>query len=138
GRSIAIAWTALAVLWPCAVMPWGLVVAAEPEDEPAAPFSKGVLPFLKANCFHCHGNGKSEADLVLDKYQDAESLIKDRKTWDHVAHMVRSGEMPPKERPRPTPGDVDHFLKSIDATLASLDCSKVKNVGRVTLRRVNT
>jgi hypothetical protein len=113
------------------------VCANEPNRQPLAAFDSGMLPFLKANCYHCHGNGKSEADLVLDKYQDATSVLKDRKVWDNVAHMVRSGEMPPKERPRPMAGDIENFLKSIDATLASLDCSKVMNVGRVTLRRLN-
>ena len=30
-------------------------------------FQKVVLPFLAQNCFGCHGNGESKADLSLDK-----------------------------------------------------------------------
>jgi hypothetical protein len=105
--------------------------------KPVATFDKDLLPFLKSHCFHCHGNGKAEADLTLDRFKDGESVLKDRKLWDNVAHMVRSGEMPPKERPRPMADDIEQFLKGIDGVLASLDCTQVKNVGRVTLRRLN-
>ena len=113
--------------------------ATRAEDPPAAApsFERDVLPFLKTHCYHCHGNGKQEAELALDKFTDNTSVLKDRKTWDTVKHMLREGEMPPKERPRPPAGDIEAVLKSIEAVLASLDCSKVKNVGRVTLRRLN-
>ncbi|MCI0361776.1 MAG: DUF1592 domain-containing protein [Planctomycetaceae bacterium] len=116
---------------------------ASPADEPPQADSSGptfkqdILPFLKSHCYHCHGNGKQEAEISLDKYTDDESLLKDRRTWNNIIHMVRSGQMPPEERPRPMAGDIEKLLKSIDAVLASLDCGKVKNVGRVTLRRLN-
>src|SRR5688572_794808 len=96
--------------------------------EPAASFQGDILPFLKTHCFHCHGNGKSEADLVLDKYRDDESLIKDRKVWDNVLHMIGSGEMPPKERPRPMAGEIETVLKSIEAIRSSFDCTQSRNV----------
>src|SRR5687768_9386989 len=111
--------------------------SASEAPTPVATFDKDLLPFLKSHCFHCHGNGKAEADLALDRFKDGESVLKDRKLWDNVAHMVRSGEMPPKERPRPMADEIEAFLKGIDGVLASLDCSQVQNVGRVTLRRLN-
>src|SRR4029453_7949959 len=116
-----------------------LVVTGElvcAQDKPTPTFDKDILPFLKTHCFHCHGNGKQEADLSLDKYTDDESLLKDRKTWENVKHMLRAGEMPPKERPRPPAGDISAVLTSIDDVLDSLDCHKVRNVGRVPLRRL--
>jgi hypothetical protein len=105
-------------------------------DEPVI-YQGGVLPFLKAHCFHCHGDGKNEADLVLDKYDTNESLIRDRKVWDNVLHMVRTGEMPPKERPRPTADEIDAVVRAIEAIRESFDCAQNRNVGRVTLRRLN-
>lgn len=111
-------------------------------SEPAAAevsFAKNVLPFLKAHCFHCHGNvsGENKADLTLSKFTDDLSVQQDRKTWENVLHMLRMGEMPPAERPRPPAGDVQAVLKSIETVLANFDCSKFKNVGRVTVRRLN-
>ena len=110
---------------------------AQPADGAPADFQKHVLPFLKAHCYHCHGNDKAEADLTLDKYTDNESLLKDRKVWDNVLHMLKGGEMPPKERPRPMAGEIEGMVKSIEAIRASFDCTKTRNVGRVTLRRLN-
>src|SRR5438876_9056474 len=63
---------------------------------PAANFAKDVVPFLTKHCFACHGNGKRRADLALDKYADDAAVQTDRKLWDNVLHMVRSGEMPPQ------------------------------------------
>jgi hypothetical protein len=51
--------------------------------------------------------------------------------------MVRTGEMPPRERPRPAATEVEAALRSLDAVLAQLDCTGGRNAGRVTLRRLN-
>ena len=51
--------------------------------------------------------------------------------------MVRSGEMPPKEKPRPDGKTVEAFLRSLDGLLADFDCTGTRNVGRVTLHRLN-
>src|SRR4051812_27907016 len=114
----------------------GLLVAEEAKQP---TFGRDVLPFLKAHCFHCHGreSGDNKADLSLDKFKDDLSLQQDRKTWDNVLSMLRTGEMPPKERPRPPAADLEAVQQSIEAVLANLDCAKFKNVGRVTVRRLN-
>jgi len=109
-------------------------------DHPAPPtFAKDVLPFLKAHCFHCHGteDGKNKADLTLSKYADDLSVQQDRKVWDNVLHMLRTGEMPPMERKRPPAGELEAVIESIEGVMANLDCSKAPNVGRVTVRRLN-
>src|SRR6476620_110048 len=76
-------------------------------DPPAAPpprlkvadahsaYQKDVLPFLKAHCFNCHGNGKSKADLSFDKYTDDKSVLADRKVFESVQQMLKAREMPP-------------------------------------------
>ncbi len=111
--------------------------ADQPAKEPAASFKNDVLPFLSKHCFACHGNGKKRAGLSLDQFTDDESVQKDRKLWENVLYMLRGGEMPPPERPRPAAAEVDAVLRSIDAVLANFDCAKVRNAGRVTLRRLN-
>src|SRR4051794_26353568 len=62
-------------------------------------FQKNILPFLNKNCLACHSEEKRKGDLSLEKYKDDESLQKDRKVWDKVVSMLRSNEMPPKEKP---------------------------------------
>src|SRR5947208_17053427 len=95
--------------------------AAPPE--PAASFTKDVVPFLTKHCYTCHGNGKKRADLALDQYPDEAAVEKDRKLWENVRTMVRSGEMPPKERPRPPAAGVEAALTALDAVLPKFDCT---------------
>ena len=64
------------------------------DDSAEVTFQSAVLPFLAKNCFACHGNGESKADLSLDKYKDDLSLIMDRKVWDNVVNMLEKHEMP--------------------------------------------
>jgi mono/diheme cytochrome c family protein len=115
------------------------VASSKPADRQEPSFATDILPFLKQHCFHCHGkgDGQNEADLTLSRYTDDLSVQQDRKVWDNVLHMLRAGEMPPKERPRPPAAQVEAVIRAIEAVLARLDCAKPQNVGRVTLRRLN-
>jgi mono/diheme cytochrome c family protein len=105
----------------------------------AVSFHQDVAPFLTKHCYACHGNGKKKGELALDKYQDEAALQKDRKVWESVLQMVRTGEMPPKGKNRkpPTPAEVEPWLKAVDTLLARYDCTGVHNAGRVTVRRLN-
>src|SRR5262249_1921327 len=85
---------------------------------PASCFQKDLLPFLTQHCYACHGNGKKRGEVSLDHYKDELALQKDRRVWDSVIHMIRSGEMPPPGRPRPAAKDVENALKAIDTALA--------------------
>jgi hypothetical protein len=110
--------------------------AAPAKDQAAVSFAKDVVPFLSKHCYTCHGNGKKRAGLALDKYQNDEAVLKDRNVWDNVLNMLRSGEMPPKEQPRPAAAEVEAALKAIDSVL-TFDCTGSSNAGRVTLHRLN-
>jgi hypothetical protein len=128
------------LLLACAAFVSGPSTNAGAPDGPveAKPsYSTDVVPFLVKNCYACHGNGKTRGDLALDKFKSDDTVQRDRKLWENVLHMVRSGEMPPKEKPRPAAADVEAFLRSLDTLLANMDCSGTRNVGRVTLHRLN-
>jgi mono/diheme cytochrome c family protein len=100
-------------------------------------YQKDVLPFLKRHCFACHGDGKAKADLSFDKYTDDASLVPDRKLWDNVLHMLKAGEMPPKERPKPPPAEVEAAIVAIQGVFDRADAAAKPNAGRVTIRRLN-
>ncbi len=120
----------------------GLREASRGNGAPPTPgksqpnFTKDVVPFLAKHCYACHGNGKKRGGLELDKYQSEAALQKDRHVWENVLHMLRSGEMPPKERPRPAATEIDAAVKAIDSLL-TFDCTGPRHVGRVTLHRLN-
>jgi mono/diheme cytochrome c family protein len=96
-----------------------------------------ALGFVQQHCLHCHGPKVHRADLALHGYRDEASLVKDRKTWENVLGMVRSGEMPPKKRPRPTPAEVEAFLHAVEGAFARADRAARPDPGRVTARRLN-
>jgi len=111
--------------------------ASEKQEKSEPHFERDALPFLTKHCFSCHGNGKAKGDLTLDQDRDESAVEKNRKVWENVIEMVESGEMPPKNRPRPNAEEQALALNSIDAVLNKLDCTDTPNVGRVTLRRLN-
>ncbi len=126
------------------------VPASRSADPPVAPpprlkgaeannsaYQKDVLPFLKAHCFACHGNGKAKADLSFDKYTDDKSVLADRKVFENVQHMLKVREMPPPERPQPKPAEVDAVSKAIKGIFDRADATAKPNAGRVTIRRLN-
>jgi Protein of unknown function (DUF1592)/Protein of unknown function (DUF1588)/Protein of unknown function (DUF1587)/Protein of unknown function (DUF1585)/Protein of unknown function (DUF1595)/Ca-dependent carbohydrate-binding module xylan-binding/Planctomycete cytochrome C len=104
-------------------------------DKPT--YEKDILPFLKKHCFSCHGDGKAKSGMSFDKFKDNDSVLQDRKTWDNVQHMLETREMPPKERPKPEPVEIDTALKSIRDLFHEFDRTAKPNVGRVTIRRLN-
>src|SRR4051812_989474 len=74
---------------------------APAEGPPVASFPRDVVPFLAKHCYSCHGNGKRKADLALDDFRDELAIQENREIWENVLEMVRTGEMPPKPRPKP-------------------------------------
>jgi hypothetical protein len=111
------------------------VLAAQPKAEPA--FENEGVAFLKKHCNSCHSGAKAKADLVLDKYADAEALIKDRKVWLRVLDVLKAGEMPPESRPRPGVGEIEAFTKLVGDVFEQHDRTAKPDPGRVTMRRLN-
>jgi hypothetical protein len=100
-------------------------------------FRQHVAPLLKRFCFECHGSQKQEAEVRLDKYGTAESVVADAKTWQTVLDMLRSGAMPPEDKPQPTEAQRAQLVKWIDSALYAYDCDGPPDPGRVTIRRLN-
>jgi hypothetical protein len=110
--------------------------APRPKSADPATFQKDVLPFLKSHCFACHGDGKKKADLSFDKFTDDKSMLADRKVWDNVRQMLKAGEMPPAEKPKPPAAEVEAVSKAITEMFDRFDAAS-PSAGRVTIRRLN-
>jgi hypothetical protein len=109
--------------------------AKKPED--GDRFASSVAPFVAKHCFTCHGNGKNKGEVALDQDHTEQDLLEDRDLWENVVAMVESGKMPPKKQPRPSQEEIKSALGSIEAVLASFDCTGAREPGRVTLHRLN-
>lgn len=95
------------------------------------------LPFLQKNCLACHSGVKPKADLSLDNFKDSASLIKNRKVWDNVVKNIISGDMPPKDKPRPTVKESETFISLVKSIFDFNDRNLKPNPGNVTARRLN-
>jgi mono/diheme cytochrome c family protein len=107
-------------------------------NQPTRPtFAKDGLRFLQTHCFRCHGDKVKKADLSLQAFPDEAALLKNRKVWKSVLEVVRSGEMPPTSRPRPTTREIDSFTAAVQGVFDRADKNARPDPGRVTIRRLN-
>src|SRR5262249_58094148 len=71
-------------------------------------FESKIRPVLVAHCYSCHSKeiAKPKGDLRLDQlsadFADGES----RQVWLEVLKRAKAGEMPPKEKPRPSEKEI--------------------------------
>jgi hypothetical protein len=135
---VLLALSALAVLWhePARPADQPAKVAA-PKNPERIDFAKQVVPILDQYCNRCHSGAKPRGGIALDRYKDDAAALKDLGVWDRVAQRLRAHEMPPAKRPQPKQTEADQITSWVDGILGTTDCVRIKNPGRVTLRRLN-
>lgn len=110
--------------------------AAEPTVGKAAGDVK-IRPFLQEHCIACHGAETAKAGLRLDTLPAEFGDPEKARAWQKVVDRVRSGEMPPKKRPRPTPAETKQALAWVHDNLVAADRRVQPPAGSVVLRRLN-
>jgi mono/diheme cytochrome c family protein len=103
----------------------------------AGSFDKAVTAFLGKHCIACHGNANKKGGVNLEGVAGDEGILKKRKMWERAVQAVKTGEMPPSDKPRPANADVEAFLNYVGPVLTRTDCSGKGDPGRVTVRRLN-
>ena len=103
----------------------------------SVPFAKAGYAFLEKHCFDCHGEKVKKSGVTLNQYKDEASILKDRSMWKTAMTMILSGEMPPENRPHPTPADIEAFSKSIASVFERGDLESKTSAGHVAMRRLN-
>ena len=111
--------------------------AADDSATLARRFAAESVPFVKKHCTSCHGEKEPKADLNLSADLEAKALISRRGVWENVLDMVETGQMPPKEQPKPDPVEVDKFVTLVKALFEDADRNAKPDPGRVTVRRLN-
>ncbi|CAN5325358.1 DUF1592 domain-containing protein [soil metagenome] len=112
--------------------------AAKPVAKVDPLFNDKIKPFLNTYCNSCHNSDKSAGGLALDVYLSDAHARKDHKTWEEVQRIVSAGEMPPKKaKAQPSKEEKANFVEWVNTALTKVDCTAVKDPGRVTLRRLN-
>ncbi len=111
--------------------------AADDSAALAGRFTDEALPFLKTHCIACHSGKEPKADLSLEADRDVKTLVTRRAVWEQVLDMVETGQMPPKEQPKPDPVAVDKFVSLVKTLFDDADRHAKPDPGRVTVRRLN-
>jgi hypothetical protein len=73
--------------------------------------------FLDKHCVRCHGPEKQEGDLRIDQLSRNFKAGTDTHHWAECLDKVNTGEMPPKDQPKPTQNEIAAFLTGIDALI---------------------
>ena len=128
---------ALASLPPAACADANKPAAAESQAAQQDTFSQQIVPLLRQYCVRCHSGARARAGLVLDAYKTEAAALKNPPVWDQVVLLLRSGEMPPSGRSKPTPAEVQRITAWVEQKMGTGLCAANRNPGRVTLRRLN-
>ncbi len=99
-------------------------------------WGKSVDSFLEQKCHSCHNAEVSEANLNLASLQFDLTNRNNFAIWKRVLERVSTGEMPPKEEPRPLKSDIEQFVSDLEAPMLAADQADIAANGRVRSRRL--
>src|SRR5688572_9250729 len=80
-------------------------------------FDEQVRPVLAKYCQECHGTMKPKGNFRLDRLSADFANTANRDRWLDVREQLKSGAMPPKEKPRPSPKEAAIVLDWIEAQM---------------------
>lgn len=100
-------------------------------------FEDQFRPLLARYCLTCHSGDQPKGNLRLDHLSvDLENATA-RRRWGLVVKRLQFGEMPPKQKPRPSAEEIKALTAWLVPRLAAADAAENTAQGRVVLRRLN-
>jgi len=99
-------------------------------------FVKPFKAFAEEHCITCHGPDSQKGGLRLDTLSTDLTDERTATAWINVHDKIRTGEMPPKKRERPTAAELAS-LKPLEEDLYKASRDRQKSQGRVEVRRLN-
>ena len=106
-------------------------------EDPPADYKTLGKAFVEKYCSKCHSSEDPQAELVLTRFSDSDSILRERKIWMNVMKQVQSASMPPKEESTPSVSESEKFVEHIKAIFDHADRNAKPEAGRVTMRRLN-
>ncbi len=89
------------------------------------------------HCQKCHSGEKPKGKFDITKLSPdfADKMMRER--WQAVIDQIESGDMPPKEKPRPPKTEVNALTAWINERVTAAEVAHQKERGRVVMRRLN-
>jgi hypothetical protein len=93
--------------------------------------------FIEKYCADCHDDVTFKADLDLVHKSFEPQNAANFELWSRVHDRIDAGEMPPKNKARPDPAELNTFLKALAADLTTAEQASIAKTGRAVKRRLN-
>ena len=93
--------------------------------------------FFAQHCLKCHSGAKAKAGLAVDKLTADFADKTSRLHWERVLEQLETGDMPPKDKPRPPAAETKAVAAWIEARVNAAELARRAAEGRVGLRRLN-
>lgn len=94
-------------------------------------------PFLQKYCLECHDSATQKGSLDLETLAFTPADRQNLDKWIAIHDRVRSGEMPPKKKPRPDAADTSTFVGNLSKSVAVFEQERIARDGRAVQRRLN-
>ncbi|HEX5103122.1 MAG TPA: DUF1587 domain-containing protein, partial [Pirellulaceae bacterium] len=107
------------------------------ESAVASHYGEHIRPLLARHCFACHAIEEPEGDLRLDKLSLDFADNPTRDAWVKVLSRLKSGEMPPKEKPRVPEQELAALVEWVRTNVEPAEAAARAARGRTVLRRLN-
>src|SRR5205823_128444 len=103
----------------------------------ADEFESSIRPLLSEYCLKCHSAEKHKGDFDLEQHLSLAAMRRHPTVWQQVLNQIADGEMPPKEKPQPTPEQKTRLMTWVRGTLDAIALERAGDPGPVVLRRLN-
>ena len=100
---------------------------------------KQAQEYARPECHHCGDFSAELADISCGGVGAMDWTIVVLRTpyGEEIFDRAAAGEMPPKEKPRPAPADLEKFLQSLGSTIETTEHALIESRGRAVKRRLN-
>ena len=105
-------------------------------EKVAFQYEKHIVVALETYCFDCHDSSSAKGDLDLEKALLERPLVRNRLLWENVAERIRSGDMPPKNRPQPAAEDRLRLRAWLRQEIEHFPYEKIRDPGYAPARRL--
>ncbi len=107
------------------------------ESDEQQQFELTIRPVLQKYCLGCHSTEKQKGDLDLERFSTLREIDKHPSVWQDVAEHLADNEMPPKEKPQPSPEKKTQLETWVHAQLGRMALAHAGDPGPVVLRRLS-
>ncbi|HEX8911026.1 MAG TPA: DUF1587 domain-containing protein, partial [Humisphaera sp.] len=111
--------------------------APAPPPPPAPADFAAVRQHVATYCLGCHSAEKRKGGLDLERFATVEQVRQNIKPWLATVEQLEAGEMPPKDKPQPTPAERAAIIGWARGFLLEEARARAGDPGRLPVRRLS-